>query len=348
MESDFYAIARRIFEATKYRAAEPEVKRLAQNMRLVESRGLANLNDRLCAGGRKIWDTVAEHNFAVMLLSHHSCETPIDYEPENGLRKPPDFKVQIDKTTFWVQMKNLAKLERENRMDGYVRKIDDLVKVSDLGLFYSVNFSKEFSQDDIKPLADEILKRTKESAGNQRFDFPSESEPIAQVEIWQPQRSCLKHLTLGMYGDFDFVEETQLAADQIRNSFAKAAQAFDWSIDEKTVNLIAMDATLVDDIDLCDAAFGTEHDVIGEHHSYWKRDNDGFFITGPYVHKVAAIITLKRRERSPISGFFSRLFISPRFQDRLEQLSLLLDYDRVIYRDMRPIDGSSEFEIHQE
>jgi hypothetical protein len=346
--SDFYPIAERLLSSTKYKAGKNEMKKLAQNIKLVETRGLSKLNMRLCDGGRKIWDTFAEHNFAVKLLNSHSQDTPIKYEPENGFRRPPDFRVQIGEMMFFIQMKNLSRLARENRIDRYIRKIREIVEESEIGLFYSVDFSEEFAEDKIQPLADEILQIANESVADQQFDFPNDSEPIAHIEIWRPQRNELKHLTLGMAGDMDFVDETGLARDQIRSSLKNAAQAFDWPVNDQTVNLITMDTSNMEDIDLCDAAFGTEHDVIGENRSYWGRDENGFFDTEPYTEKVAAIISLKRKERSPISDYFSSLFVSPYFQNRLDDLKQLLDFNLIVFRNMRPEMGSADFSLDQE
>lgn len=89
---DCINIARKIFAGTKYEASEEDVKRLADNMAILEKRGLGKLNKRLIDSGREVWATIAEHNFAVILVSQHCSTIPLSYEPNIGLQRPPDFK----------------------------------------------------------------------------------------------------------------------------------------------------------------------------------------------------------------------------------------------------------------
>ena len=48
-----------------------------------------------------------------------------------------------------------------------------------------------------------------------------------------------------------------------------------------------MDARNMKEIDLCDAAFGTEYTVIGMNRSFQRRNNNGFFNIELYKEKVA-------------------------------------------------------------
>lgn len=71
---DYINIARRIFAGARYQTSDEDVKRLADNMLLLETRGLENLNQRLLDSVKKvskIWETIAEHNLAVLLTSQH-------------------------------------------------------------------------------------------------------------------------------------------------------------------------------------------------------------------------------------------------------------------------------------
>ena len=120
---DYFNIARGIFDRTRYEASKDDIERLAENMALLEKRGLGKLNQRLRDIRRGIWATIAEHNFAVILVSQHSSAISIGYEPEIGLQRPPDFKVEIGDITYWIQVKDLAKLERENKQDKIIQKI---------------------------------------------------------------------------------------------------------------------------------------------------------------------------------------------------------------------------------
>lgn len=133
--SDYLNIANGIFERTEYQASDSDIENLAKNMLLLERRGLSKLNSRLIDGGRKIWDTFSEHNFASILVSHISQEIPISYEPENGLQRPPDFKVAIGTLTYWVQVKNLSELESRDRQEKIARKIEIAVQEKKKGKY---------------------------------------------------------------------------------------------------------------------------------------------------------------------------------------------------------------------
>ena len=117
---NYLEVAKYVFEGTKYPATKDDVKHLAENMKLVEERGLNKLNRRLIDDTRNIRDTFPEHNFAITLISYHSTEIPLSYEPDEGLRRPPDFKVVIGGIKYWVQIKRLSNLERENRQNKIV------------------------------------------------------------------------------------------------------------------------------------------------------------------------------------------------------------------------------------
>ncbi len=41
------------------------------------------------------------------------------------MQRPPDFKVEIGGITYWIQMKDLSKLERENRQDKIIQKMKE-------------------------------------------------------------------------------------------------------------------------------------------------------------------------------------------------------------------------------
>lgn len=106
--------AEMVFESTNYAATDEEIKLLAANMDLLAGVGLAALNRRMLQGGRGIWDTFTEHNFAAKVARLHGGAIAIHYEPRDGLRRPPDFKIDIAGTTYWVQIRTLSSLKRES------------------------------------------------------------------------------------------------------------------------------------------------------------------------------------------------------------------------------------------
>jgi hypothetical protein len=85
MTLDFIKFAKEVFEGTKYQASDIDIQKLSSNARILEDNGMTKLNHRLLEGGRKIWDTFAEHNFAVKLISYHNQKAEISYEPDEGL-----------------------------------------------------------------------------------------------------------------------------------------------------------------------------------------------------------------------------------------------------------------------
>jgi hypothetical protein len=56
-----------------------------------------------------------------------------------------------------------------------------------------------------------------------------------------------------------------------------------------------MEADNKEDLDICDAVFGTEYEIFaGDKHS-WSRKNDGVFQFSDFSAKVAGIIAIKRK-----------------------------------------------------
>ena len=144
--ADYYESARRVFEGTKYKATDEDIRKLADNMLLLEKRGLGKLNKRLvdARNHSKIFETIAEHHFAVILVSQHSAEVLTIYEPDLGTQRPPDFKIEIRDATCWIQMKDLSKLERENRQERLIQTIKEEIKEITVGKFFSCTLSDNF------------------------------------------------------------------------------------------------------------------------------------------------------------------------------------------------------------
>lgn len=346
MSSEFVKFATNIFEGTKYQASDTDIQRLASNMKILEVNGLSKLNRRLLDGGRKIWDTFAEHNFAVKLVSYHNPNIKISYEPDEGLQRPPDFKIVRDGLTFWIQMKCLSSLERVNRQNKIVTKIKEEAKKIAIAMFFACNLSERFIEEDIPELLSFLLANSSNPQEGRKYSFPNEKSPKAIVEFWHPNKSETSSLTLGVSGDTDMVEVTGLAKDQIKQSLINATGAFEWDVDDKRINFIAMDADKHEDIDICNAVFGTEFEMFSGNRHTWSRKNDGFFLMPDYSNKVAGVITLKSKEwRSPISDYFATLYINDVFKDRGSDFNKLLNFSNVIHFKMRPPMGKGNFDI---
>lgn len=295
---DYLSIARKIFEGTKYKASDEDVKRLANNMALLKKRELNDLNKRLIDARKhtKIFETIAEHNFAIILVSKHSATTPINYEPNIGLHRPPDFKVEIDDITYWIQVKDLSKLERENRQDKIIQKFKRATKEIKVGKFFSCMLSNDFKEDSIPDLINFLKDKAVSAKEGEIFLFTSKNNQKAKIEFLSPTNKDLPHLTLGIAGDMVAVELTGQTKEQIKQSLLNAAGAFNWEVDQRNINLIVIEADNKEDIDICDALFGTEFDEFSSaDHLGWSRKDDGLFKEADFSEKVVGIIAIKRK-----------------------------------------------------
>ncbi|MCJ7774039.1 MAG: hypothetical protein MUP22_13005, partial [Desulfobacterales bacterium] len=320
-------------------------QKLSSNARILEDKGMTKLNLRLLEGGRKIWDTFAEHNFAVKLISHHKQNAEISYEPDEGLRRPPDFKIVIDELTYWIQMKRLSNLERENRQNKILRKIKDEAKEIDKGMFFGCALSEQFIEKDIPELIDFLSNKSSNPEEGKKYIFPNDENQKAAIDFWYPNKSEISYLTLGISGDMDMVEETGLAKYQIKQSLINAAGAFEWDVNPNVINLIAMDADRQKDLDICDAVFGTEFEMLSQNRLSWSRGEDGFFLMPDFPNKVAGVIALKSKECGPVSDYFANLYVNDFFKNRNSDFDKLLSFSNVIHFKMRPPMGNGDFDI---
>lgn len=289
-------MAEKLFAGTKYQATTEDIEKLADNMDVLEERGIGKLNQRLIDSGRGVWATIAEHNFAVLLVKSHDSSVSISYEPEiNG--RPPDFKVGIAGVTYWIQMKDLAKLERENRQDKTIERIKKDTKGIRVGKFFSCMLSDDFKEDCLPKLIAFIGDKAPTAKEDESFLFTGENAQKAEIKFWQAKEIDLTELTLGYAGDLQILNITGLAKDQIKRSLRNAVGAFTWEVGVQDINLIVMEADNKKDIDICDALFGTEYELFNGSVGYleWSRKDDGLFKDHDFSKKVAGIIAIKRK-----------------------------------------------------
>jgi hypothetical protein len=142
------------------------------------------------------------------------------------------------------------------------------------------------------------------------------------------------------------VEETGLAKNQIKQSLINAAGAFEWDVDPYTINFVAMDANKHEDIDLCDAVFGTEYEFFKGGRHAWCRQNDGFLVLPEFSNKVAGLIALKSMAWRPIVDYYATLYVNDIFKDQISDLKKLLAFNNIIYFNMRPPMGQGNFDIN--
>lgn len=296
---DYLSSAREIFKYTRYDASDEDIKKLADNMLLLENRGLGKLNKRLVDARKhsKIFETIAEHNFAVKFISQHSYKVTISYEPDLGSRRPPDFKVEKENVTYWIQMKDLSKSERDNKQDRLIQTIKEKAKEIKVSKCFSCMVSDDFKDDCVPELMDFLKEQLPSAAEGVRLRFISENKQKAEITFWYPSGRELSELTLRCAGDLETLNLTGLTCEQIKKSLLNAVGAFNWEVDENNINLIVMEVDNIDDIDICDALFGTEHEVFNsvKGHLGWSRNNDGLFSNIDFSRKVAGVIGIKRK-----------------------------------------------------
>ena len=330
-----------IFSRTKYRPSREDIESLAKAMGLLKERGLDRLSMRLVNSGRKVWDTFSELNLALALIAHHGPETLINYESENTGR-PIDFGVVAGHVTYRLQMKRLSDLERENRQNKIMDNVKREASKIKVRKFFNCDLAEGFSEADVATLMDFISKAAEQSEDHKEYLFSDSKISKAKVSFWTPNKLGLSHLTPGSWGDMDVVNETGLAATQIKESLANAAGAFENGNTKDVINLVAMDADRHEDIDLCDAVFGTEFDQVTCDKWTWSRKKDGFFHL-PDSEKVAGVIAMKRKERKPVADAQLILLVNNSHKDLLNDLKRVLPFEKIINFNERPLNGDGNF-----
>jgi hypothetical protein len=346
-ELESLVVSRKIFEGTRYTASDEDIRDLSRNIILLEQRGLTKLNQRLVESGKKVWDTLVEHNFAVSMVSVLDPSVSICYEPTEGLQRPPDFKITKNAITYWIQIKNLSRLERENRQGKIIEEIGRQIEAIKIGKFLGCDLAEDFSQNNIAGLIAYISQIATRANEGEEFIFGNEASPKAKLEFWLPNRISLSHLSLGVSGDIDMVDQTGFAKEQIKQSVRNASGAFDWSANEKNINLVGMDSESQKDIDVCDALFGTEFEGCRAGRHVWRRDLDGLFKNHPFNERIVGIIALRKKNKLvPISTYKMSFFLNEAFKNFEDYLMNLFPFEQIIRYNMRPPMGFQNFGSH--
>lgn len=230
----------------------------------------------------------------------------------------------------------------------------------------------------------ELINFIKDKAASavegESFLFTGKNNQKVKIEFWSARKIALSELTLGYASDLEIVEITGLAKEQIKQSLLNAVGAFNWEVDQKNINLIVMEADKKEDIDICDALFGTENILDTKSPLGWSRKDDGLFGELDFSRKVAGVIAIKRkRERvnedeifllspdaaefaeycnmtheqikealewkdpRPIADYSLILYMNNSFKHLLEDIKRPLSFDKVVYYDMRPPMGQGNF-----
>lgn len=274
---------------------------------------------------------------------HLDQTVSVSYEPTEGLQRPPDFKIAKNGITYWIQIKNLASLERENRHANIIKEIARKISVISIGKFLSCRLAETFSTNDIAGIVSFIIQVAQEASEGQEYIYGNKTSPKAIIKFWLPNKAGLAHLTMGISGDINIVEQTGLAREQIRQSVLNAAEAFDWSADAETINLVAMDSNNYEDIDVCDALFGTEFEFFKEGRQAWCREQDGLFRKHPFNKRLVGVIGLRKRNKwTPVSPYTMILFLNEAFMNCINEKGLF-SFAQIIRYNMRPPMGFGNF-----
>jgi hypothetical protein len=338
--------ARKLLEALNYEGSSAEIERLSAKLKILENAGLTALTKRLLEGGRKIVDTIKELNLAVQIIECARSAVRLEYEPEGPVR-PPDFRVSTEGMTFWIQLKNLSSLERENRQGKLVEQIRRAVAQVPVGRYLTISIARDFTEDEGRLLVVHLARAAKTATDDVDYPFSLGDRQRGSYSFEWPRTKKLEALTLVASADLEFIDLTDLAPNQIRNSVRNAAGAFTWPTTPSVINLIALDCNMYDDIDLCDAVYGTEFSRIGPHGSSWSREPNGFFAPQAPNTNVAGILSLRSIDRSPVSDYSIRCFVNELYTDRLAEIGRLLPIKPTIHYNMRPEPLNGDFDEEQ-
>ncbi|MCA9423214.1 MAG: hypothetical protein KC592_19500 [Nitrospira sp.] len=334
----FMQSAKQVFSRTKYQAAEEDINALARNMALLEGRGLGVLNQRLISANNKIFDTVAEHNVASMLIRHFGESALIEYEPPEHANRPVDFRVQTNANIYWLQMKRFAALKREDMRDRLLDRIkEEAIKIK-TPKFFDCELQDEFPKNDLPQLVQFLKETAPTSQEEVQYDYPNSENVKARVQFWDSRNVLLQGLTLGSAGDMSMVNITGLSSEQLRASVRKAAGAFAHAVDSANINLVIAEADRQNDIDVGEACFGSEEEVFSRDSGHkWRRQNNGVFSESNISENVFGLIALRRPDgRKPISNYTMLLYMNDKHDGYLPAIQAAFPIQRVIYYNMRP------------
>jgi hypothetical protein len=321
-----------VLERTIYKESEEEIQKLEQQMGLLSQFGLNNLNEILISNARgsarNLTDFIAEHNFGAELIRFDSDNPPL-YEPP-GYNRPPDFVVPKQGVRFFLQMKKLSESERDNRRKKLIERVKRSLQAIFIGKFINIALSEEFKESDIESFISFLNDSIDSIPDNVKIAYPSENEKRAVIEIFPPTNIQLQHLTVSSTRDMEWLDLTDQAEIQVRNSLAKAIGAFEWDNDEHNINLIVMEADGYDNIDISQAVFGTEIYTLFTDGSYRpNRDSDGFFYDPNYESKICGVVALRRTDRTLISRYTKTFFINDRYSHMIETVKTVVGIDEV-------------------
>ena len=306
-----------------------DIEKLASNMALLQEYNLSQMNARLMEQNKipKFLEMLTEINFTAGLLKTNKniFKDNIFYEKERELKnlRPIDLEVSLGSKTYLIQIKSPSKGKRENKTDKLIEDLRRETAKITTKKFFSVRTSRDFSDKNSLPKF--IKEKANSSVDNVIYNFPSDKNVQVEVEFYFPLNVPLEHLTLGEYGDLTANEVTGERTVQLKHALKNASGAFDNKTNSKVLNIVVMEVPKGDEIDFCNAIFGTEYyiDDSSSANVKWERHNDGFFKNDECGSKIFGVITLTKKERDSLASSYFHVFsVNPAFEKLLSNIDM--------------------------
>lgn len=327
---------RRRLENLRLFFAEKEFANLESNVEFLEEKGLSDLNERLIRQAkRNFLSALTEHNFVVSLLKTNGFiqNYQIKYEPQgvDGSRRP-DLYINFNHAEYRVQIKRFSLLKHQNVQNKIYSEIKREICSIKISKFINIQISASFAESDVKPFLSFVREKI-DSLDNSNNQYISNGKCKAKFSFMKSNK--ISHLTIGGFGDVSAVDITGVGRDQIRESLLNAAKAFYKEIGlQGNINLIVaeMGNSSPDEIDLCEALYGTEYYKSGQLSKTFLtfRNNDGLFNNSDFEKKVAGVIAISKKNNKLIDVFSYVLCCNPCQKDYIELVKNLIPIDKVI------------------
>ncbi|WP_206669917.1 hypothetical protein [Paenibacillus luteus] len=341
IENDYLLKAKQILEKTIHNDSSDLIKKLANQMREIESHGLSALNkvliDNTKVSSRTFLSYLAESNFGIELARYNHPDGHLQYEPEEFNRT--DFVLKKNEVYYCIQMKRLSSSERENRRANIVEEIQRRFKQIALDKYCSIQFEEDFSEVDITEFIAFVSSKVMLNEDNIKFYYPTNQHTKAVIKFIDSPERQLRHLTIGVTGDLHMVNVTNEHTSQAFNSMKRAAGVYTWNNSDCMINIIAIEADHYDDIDISEACFGTEVFTYSpDGKRSWYRKSNGFFNHADYKDKISVVVALRRTESDILSSYHKTLFINDKYVHQISKIGEIMVVDAVLTNKDLPID----------
>lgn len=330
-----------LLEKLDLRSNQLDVKKLNENIDVLQQWNLSKLSDRLLCSTKpsKFLETLTELNFTTQLIKSFPFNTitSIEYEPEDS-KRPIDLVVTLNTTKYFIQIKSLSNSIRENKQSKIIREIRKQIKNISCNRGIMIHASEGFSKDHVSELMI-FIKDNIDKKDGEKLMFLDGNNVIAEIEFQTSAKSFREHLALYSFGDLEAVNVTGMTKDQVKKALEKAAGAFEINSSEQTINLIVSEirSDRSQAIDFAEALYGTEYCTFHNGKMLTHRDNDGLFLEENFAKKIAGIIVLHKREAT-LSSQYDRAICCNPLHDYLRPITDLI-HERIIER-FTWIDGS--------